>query len=77
MVPELHHIRKYASIFMAIHPTYLVLAEVNSSVNFFVYLARSSRFRQELRRLLLRCKVQCVRVESAMRLNDTMTTRAK
>ena len=31
---------------------------------------RSSRFRQELRCLLLRCKVQCVTAESAMRHND-------
>ena len=75
MVPEFHHILKYANIFLASNLMYLVLAEVNSSVN-FVYLATSSRFRQELRRLLLRCKVQGVTAESAMRLYDIMT-RAK
>ena len=38
MVPEFHDIRKYANIFLTSHPTYLVLAEANSSVNFLPVL---------------------------------------
>ena len=76
MVPEFHHILKYANIFLASNLMYLVLAEVNSSVNFFVYLARSSRFRQELRCLLRLPTIRSVRAESARRLKETTLTTA-
>ena len=56
LVPDFLPSRRYANIFLASHLMYLVLAEVNSSVNFFVYLAMSSRFRQELRSLFRLCK---------------------
>ena len=77
LVPEFLHTRKYANIFLASHLMYLVLAQANSSVNFFVYLARSSRFRQELRGLLHRYGAKWVNTESARTLQDTITTTAK
>ena len=41
--------RRYTNIFLLCHTIYLELGMVNSSgVNFFVYVLRSSRFRQEL-----------------------------
>ena len=41
--------RRYTNIFMATHLIYLELGMINSSgINFFVYVLRSSRFRQEL-----------------------------
>ena len=41
--------RRYTNIFMLSHAIYLELGMVNSSgINFFVYVLRSSRFRQEL-----------------------------
>ena len=64
MVPDFLPSRKYANIFLASHLMYLVLAEVNSSVNFFVYLARSSRFRQELRGLLRLRPTQSAKAEA-------------
>ena len=76
LVPEFLHTRKYANIFLASHLMYLVLAQANSSVNFFVYLARSSRFRQELRQLLRRVGIR-VKTESSDRLSDTAVTTAK
>ena len=76
LVPEFLHTRKYANIFLASHLMYLVLAQANSSVNFFVYLARSSRFRQELRQLLRRVGIR-VKTESSERLSDTAVTTAK
>ena len=48
LVPDFLPSRRYANIFLVSHLMYLVLAQANSSVNFFVYLAMSSRFRQEL-----------------------------
>ena len=45
--------RRYTNIFLLSHLIYLELGMVNSSgVNFFVYVLRSSRFRQELARLM-------------------------
>ena len=40
---------------MATHLLYLALGTVNSTVNFFVYVSRSSRFRAELFRILPCC----------------------
>ena len=41
--------RRYNNIFLLSHAIYLQLGMLNSSgVNFFVYVLRSSRFRQEL-----------------------------
>lgn len=76
LVPEFVANRRYANIFLASHLMYLVLAQANSSVNFFVYLARSSRFRQELRHLLRRVGIR-VKTESSERLSDTAVTTAK
>ena len=66
----------YANIYLASNLMSLLLAEVNSSVNFFVYLARSSRFRQELRGLLRLPTIRSVRAESARRLKETTLTTA-
>ena len=45
--------RRYTNIFSAFHEIYLELGMVNcSGVNFFVYVLRSSRFRQELSKLV-------------------------
>ena len=44
---------RYANIFLAAHGWLLGLGVLNSSINFFVYVFRSSRFRQELRGLPL------------------------
>ncbi|XP_076464107.1 uncharacterized protein LOC143296183 [Babylonia areolata] len=46
--PEFFLNRRFASMFLAVHALLLVLGMINSSINFFVYLLRSSRFRQEL-----------------------------
>ena len=41
--------RRYNNIFLLSYDTYLELGMINSSgINFFVYVLRSSRFRQEL-----------------------------
>ena len=43
--------RHYNNIFLLSYATYLELGMINSSgINFFVYVLRSSRFRQELAR---------------------------
>ena len=43
--------RRYTNIFLLCHLVYLELGMINSSgINFFVYVVRSSRFRQELAR---------------------------
>ena len=43
--------RRYTNIFIAAHTSYMQLSMINcSAVNFFVYVLRSSRFRQELSR---------------------------
>ena len=76
LVPDFLPSRKYANIFLASNLMYLVLAEVNSSVNFFVYLARSSRFKQELRGLLRLPTIRSVSAESARRLKETTLTTA-
>ena len=76
LVTEFHPTRRYANVFLASHLMYLVLAEANSSVNFFVYLARSSRFRQELRSLLRVYRIKWIKAGSAARLNDTTGTMA-
>ena len=76
LVPEFLHTRRYANIFLASNLTFLVLAQMNSSVNFFVYLARSSRFRQELRGLFRLPTLRSVRAESAQRLKETTLTTA-
>ena len=48
--------RRYNNIFMLCHTILLELSIINSSgINFFVYVLRSSRFRQEL------AKVACFR----------------
>ena len=77
LVPEFVANRRYANIFLASHLLSLILGQLNSSVNFFVYLARSSRFRQELRGLLDRYGIKWVNTESARTLQDTTTTTAK
>ena len=77
LVPEFVANRRYANIFLASHLLSLILGQLNSSVNFFVYLARSSRFRQELRGLLHRYGIKWVNTESARTLQDTTTTTAK
>ena len=77
LVPEFVANRRYANIFLASHLLSLILGQVNSSVNFFVYLARSSRFRQELRGLLDRYGMKWVNTESSRTLQDTTTTTAK
>ena len=77
LVPDFLPSRKYANIFLASHLSSLLLAEVNSSVNFFVYLARSSRFRQELHRLLRLRQIQRAKAEGSRRLTDTAMTTAE
>ena len=77
LVPEFVANRRYANIFLASDLSSLILGQVNSSVNFFVYLARSSRFRQELRGLLDRYGIKWVNTESSRTLQDTTTTTAK
>ena len=52
-VHEFWFTRRYANIFLATHGGYIGLGLLNSSINFFVYVIRSSRFRQELRGLPL------------------------
>ena len=43
--------RRYNNIFLLGHTIYMELGMINSSgINFFVYVLRSSRFRQELAR---------------------------
>nr|KAG5693116.1 hypothetical protein BaRGS_014066 [Batillaria attramentaria] len=54
-VPGFLPSERFANIFLASHLLYLVLAMFNSSVYFFIYVTRSSRFRLELYRLF-RCK---------------------
>ena len=76
LVPDFLPSRKYANIFLASHLSSLVLAEVNSSVNFFVYLARSSRFRQVLNRLLRLRQIPRAKAEGSHRLTDTAMTTA-
>ena len=45
--------RRYNNIFMLCHIILLELGMINSSgINFFVYVLRSSRFRQELSKLM-------------------------
>ena len=45
--------RRYTNIFLLCHIIYLELGIINSSgINFFVYVLRSSRFRQELARFV-------------------------
>ena len=45
--------RRYTNIFIASHTIYTELGMINcGGVNFFVYVLRSSRFRQELSRLV-------------------------
>lgn len=53
LVHEFWFTRRYANIFLATHGGYIGLGMLNSSINFFVYIIRSSRFRQELRGLPL------------------------
>ena len=77
LVPDFLPSRRYANIFLASHLMYLVLAEVNSSVNFFVYLARSTRYRRELRSLLRFCGIQWASAEGSGRLYDTTMTTAE
>ena len=49
IVDEFFVNRRYTNIFFLTHLTYLGLGMFNcSAVNFFVYVLRSSRFRQEL-----------------------------
>ena len=77
LVLDFNHTQKYANIFVASHLMYLVIAQANSSVNFYVYLFRSSRFRQELHSLLRLCKIQCGKPPGTRRLCDTTMTAAK
>ena len=77
LVPEFVANRRYANIFLASHLLSLIFGQLNSSVNFFVYLARSSRFRQELRGLLDRYGIKWVNTESSRTLQDTITTTSK
>ena len=57
IVDEFFINRRYTNIFITSHAFYLELGMINcSAVNFFVYVLRSSRFRQELSRLVcFRC----------------------
>ena len=75
LVPEFVANRRYANIFLASDLSSLILGQVNSSVNFFVYLARSSRFRQELRGLLRRYGI-CLKTKPVERFTDTTMTTA-
>ena len=70
LVPDFLSSGRYANIFLLSHLSELVLAEVNSSVNFFVYLARSSRFRQELRGLHRLCGIRRAKAEGSQRFSD-------
>lgn len=71
--------RRYTNIFLLCHTFYLELGMINSSgINFFVYVLRSSRFRQELAgfvcfRFLKRTKAGLKREGVAV---NTMTTGA-
>ena len=45
--------RRYNNVFLLSHATFMEMGMINSSgVNFFVYATRSSRFRQELARIV-------------------------
>ena len=70
LVPDFLPSGRYANIFLLSHLSELVLAEVNSSVNFFVYLARSSRYRQELCGLLRLCGTRRAKAEGSQRFSD-------
>ncbi|KAL8568173.1 hypothetical protein ACOMHN_027696 [Nucella lapillus] len=48
LVPDFRLNRRYANIFLASHLMYMILAMANSSINFFVYVTMSSRFRAHL-----------------------------
>ena len=53
VVDEFFINRRYNNIFSLSHLIHLELGMINSSgINFFVYIVRSSRFRQELSRLV-------------------------
>nr|KAG5701042.1 hypothetical protein BaRGS_008763 [Batillaria attramentaria] len=55
LVPEFSLHGRYANIFVAAHVIPLTLSAFNSSVNLFVYVIRSSRFRKELAGVLPAC----------------------
>ena len=74
LVPDFLHTRRYANIFLASHLMYLVLAQANSSVNFFVYVARSSRFRQELHGLFRISGIKWAKTGSAERFSHSTVT---
>ncbi|KAL8568174.1 hypothetical protein ACOMHN_027697 [Nucella lapillus] len=63
LVPEFRHTRRYANIFLASHLMYLILAMANSSINFFVYVTMSSRFRTHLVAMLRCCNFMASRSE--------------
>jgi hypothetical protein len=48
LVYDFYHTRAYANLFLITHGIYLTLCALNSSINFFVYVTQSSRFRNEL-----------------------------
>ena len=52
--PEYQADGRYANIFFLMHAICHMLFSANSSINFFVYYSRSSRFRKELKRLCRR-----------------------
>ena len=64
MIPDFWFTRRFANVFLATHAWYLALGMLNSSVNFFVYVLRSSRFRQELTRLCPLLMGLCARTET-------------
>ncbi|KAL8618737.1 hypothetical protein ACOMHN_015147 [Nucella lapillus] len=55
LVPEFRPSRRYANIFLSTHLSNDILAMTNSSVNFFVYVTMSTRFRGHLF-AILRCQ---------------------
>lgn len=56
-LPEFHLYRKYHRIFLVFYNILYVLSALNSSVNFFAYLALSSKYRTTLTQMFPRCKV--------------------
>ena len=58
--PEFFLNRRYNNLFLATHAVQMQLGMMNSSINFFIYTCRSSKFREELKRLF--CPPGCSKV---------------
>nr|KAG5688568.1 hypothetical protein BaRGS_002783 [Batillaria attramentaria] len=54
LVPDYSHFGRYSNFFYASHAVGIHIVLINSSINFFVYYFRSSRFKQELHVLFCR-----------------------